>query len=150
MKKWKRYAAGLLLLTGWSSQVHAQAVVPVAPVAAVPVAPVAAPAAAPANLWSFFCMTPEQKAVMDPYVAGLPDEVARKHADRYRQAFEMFLRHRDVIGRVTVWGPHDGDSWLNNFPIRGRTDYPLLFNRQGQPKPAFYAVRRAAEAVVPQ
>ena len=76
--------------------------------------------------------------------------MARKHADRYRQAFEMFLRHQDVIGRVTLWGPHDGDSWLNNFPIRGRTDYPLLFSRQGRPKPAFYAIQRAAGAAVPQ
>lgn len=103
-----------------------------------------------ANLSVRESMTPEQKAVMDPYVSGLPDEVARRHADRFRQAFEMFLRHRDVIGRVALWGTHDGDSWLNNFPVRGRTDYPLLFNRQGRPKPAFYAVQRAAGAAVPQ
>jgi endo-1,4-beta-xylanase len=91
-------------------------------------------------------MTPEQRAAMDPYVAGLPDEVARKQAELYRQAFELFLRHRKVIGRVTFWGPHDGDSWLNNFPIRGRTDYPLLFDRKGQPKPALFAVQEAAQA----
>ena len=87
-------------------------------------------------------MTPEQQAVMNPYVAGLPDAVARTHAARYRQAFEMFLRHTDVIRRVTLWGTQDGDSWLNNFPVRGRTDYPLLFDRQGRPKPAFFAVQR--------
>jgi endo-1,4-beta-xylanase len=97
-----------------------------------------------ANLSVHETMTPGQKAVMDPYVAGLPDEVARQHAERFRQAFEVFLQHREVIGRVTLWGPHDGHSWLNNFPIRGRTDYPLLFDRQGRPKPAFYAVRQAA------
>jgi GH35 family endo-1,4-beta-xylanase len=91
-------------------------------------------------------MTPEQRAALDPYVAGLPDDVAQKQADLYRQAFEMFLRHRDVVGRVTFWGPQDGDSWLNNFPIRGRTDYPLLFDRKGQPKPAFLAVQEAAQA----
>jgi endo-1,4-beta-xylanase len=91
-------------------------------------------------------MTPEERAVMNPYVAGLPEEVARKQADIYRQAFEMFLRHRDVIGRVTFWGPHDADSWLNNFPIPGRTDYPLLFDRQGRPKPAFFAVEQAGRS----
>jgi endo-1,4-beta-xylanase len=100
-----------------------------------------------ANLSVRETMTPEQRAVMDPYVAGLPDEVARRHAERYQRAFEMFLRHKDVIGRVTLWGPHDGDSWLNNFPVRGRTDYSLLFDREGRPKPAFYAVQRAATAV---
>jgi endo-1,4-beta-xylanase len=47
-------------------------------------------------------MTPEQRAAMDPYVAGLPDDVARKQADLYRQAIEMFLRHRDVGGRMKL------------------------------------------------
>jgi len=91
-------------------------------------------------------MTPEQQAVMNPYTAGLPEDAARKQADLYRQAFEMFLRHKNVIGRVTLWGTHDGGSWLNNFPVRGRTDHPLLFDRQGRPKPAFFAVRDAATA----
>jgi endo-1,4-beta-xylanase len=95
-------------------------------------------------------MTAEQRAVMNPYADGLPDAVARQHAERYRQAFQLFLRHQDVIGRVTLWGTHDGDSWLNNFPVRGRTDYPLLFDRQGRPKPAFFAIQRAAGAAVPQ
>jgi endo-1,4-beta-xylanase len=91
-------------------------------------------------------MTPEQRAAMDPYAAGLPDEVAQRQAELYRQTVAMFLRHRGVIGRVTLWGSHDSGSWLNNFPIRGRTDYPLLFDRKGQPKPAFFAVQEAAQA----
>jgi endo-1,4-beta-xylanase len=41
---------------------------------------------------------------------------------------------------VTFWGVTDGDSWKNNWPVFGRTDYPLLFDRAGQPKPAFDAV----------
>ncbi|MES4792372.1 MAG: 1,4-beta-xylanase, partial [Chloroflexota bacterium] len=94
-------------------------------------------------------MTPEQRAVVNPYEAGLPEDVARQQADCYRQAFEMFLR-RDVIVRVTLRGTHDGDSWLNNFPIRGRTDHSLLFDRQGRPKPAFFAVQQAARAAVPR
>ena len=91
-------------------------------------------------------MTPEQRAEMNPYTAGLPDDVAQKQADLYRQAFEMFLRHRKSIGRVTFWGTYDAVSWLNFFPIRGRTDYPLLFDRQGRPKPAFNAVVQAARS----
>ena len=42
--------------------------------------------------------------------------------------------------RITFWGVTDGDSWLNDFPVRGRTNYPLLFDRDGKPKPAFDAV----------
>ncbi|MDQ3812568.1 MAG: endo-1,4-beta-xylanase, partial [Armatimonadota bacterium] len=89
--------------------------------------------------------TPEQEAMMNPYTQGLPDVVAQQQAALYRQAFEMFLRHKDVIGRVTFWGTHDGASWLNNFPIKGRTEHALLFDRQGKPKPAFFAVREAAQ-----
>ena len=44
------------------------------------------------------------------------------------------------VDRVTFWGVGDGDSWLNNWPMRGRTNYPLLFDRQDLPKPAFDAV----------
>ncbi len=90
-------------------------------------------------------MTPEQKAVMNPYTAGLPDSVAQTHAERYRLAFEMLLRNRKHIGRVSFWGSHDAMSWLDNFPIRGRTDYPLLFDRQLKPKPAFFAVQKIAK-----
>jgi endo-1,4-beta-xylanase len=67
-------------------------------------------------------------------------------ADRYANLFRVFLRHRDVISRVTLWGVADGDSWLNDWPVHGRTSYPLLFDRQLQPKPAFEAVIKMAQA----
>lgn len=95
-------------------------------------------------------MTRGQRAALNPYPKSLPEAVAQQHAERYRQAFALFLRHQDKIDRVTFWGVHDGRSWLNHFPIRGRTDYPLLFDRQGKPEPAFYAVENAAgEAAIP-
>jgi hypothetical protein len=78
MKRWKKYAAGLLLTAGLSSQVHAQGVaVPgaaapaAAPAAAVPPT-AAAPAAAPGNLWSFICLTPEQKAACIQKICNCP------------------------------------------------------------------------------
>lgn len=83
-------------------------------------------------------------AESNPYTAGLPEEMQQALARRYAELFEVFVQHRDVIGRVTFWGVTDGDSWLNNFPTRGRTNYPLLFDRQGNPKPAFDAVLREA------
>src|SRR5262249_14541926 len=86
----------------------------------------------------------ENRLEKNPYTRGLPDEVAKRHAELYGKAFAMFLRHKDVVGRVTFWGTHDGRSWLNHFPVRGRTDHPLLFDRQGKPKAAFFAVTRAA------
>ena len=61
-------------------------------------------------------------------------------AKRYAELFKVYLKHRDAIERVTFWGVADGDSWLNNWPMKGRTNYPLLFDRLGQPKPALEAV----------
>jgi endo-1,4-beta-xylanase len=81
-----------------------------------------------------------QDPSMDPYKKGLPAEIQKKLAARYKDIFGVFLKHQDKIKRVTFWGVTDGDSWLNGWPIKGRTSYPLLFDREGKPKPAFHAV----------
>jgi endo-1,4-beta-xylanase len=81
---------------------------------------------------------------LDPYAKGLPDSVQEELAHRYAELFGVYLKHRDVVKRVTLWGVSDGDSWLNHWPVKGRTNYPLLFDRDGLPKPAFDAVIRAA------
>jgi len=84
------------------------------------------------------------EARQNPFAAGLPDSLQQALAKRYADLFAVFLKHRDVVDRVTFWGVADGDSWLNNWPVRGRTSYPLLFDRQHRPKPAFEAVMDAA------
>lgn len=102
-----------------------------------------------ADVYRTEVMTPEMQATMNPYTGGLPDAVAQQHAERYRQAFEMFLRHQDKIGRVTFWGVDDEESWFNDFPIKGRTDYPLLFDRHRNPKPAYFAVVKTVSSEKP-
>jgi endo-1,4-beta-xylanase len=88
----------------------------------------------------------EYSEKLNPYVAGLPKEVEERHVARYREFFELLLKYRDVIDRVTFWGTHDGESWKNDFPVRGRTNYPLLFDRQLNKKAAYHAlVALAAE-----
>lgn len=77
---------------------------------------------------------------LDPYRAGLPDSVQQALAQRYADLFGVYYRHRDAVSRVTFWGVDDADSWLNGWPVPGRTSYPLLFDRAGQPKPAYDAV----------
>jgi endo-1,4-beta-xylanase len=86
--------------------------------------------------------TPE----LNPYVDGLPVDVQQALAKRYAELFAAFMKHREVITRVTFWCVTNGDSWLNNWPVRGRTSYPLLFDRNGQPTPAYASVIRAALA----
>ncbi|HEY1789340.1 MAG TPA: endo-1,4-beta-xylanase [Verrucomicrobiae bacterium] len=81
---------------------------------------------------------------LNPYADGLPDSLQKELARRYADLFSVFVAHRGQITRVTFWGVTDGDSWLNDWPVRGRTSYPLLFNRNGDPKPAFAAVLQTA------
>lgn len=72
---------------------------------------------------------------IDPYPDGLPLEVSARWNERMRQFFDLFVRHADYVTRVNVWGLTDGDSWKNNFPVAGRHDYPVLFDRNYRPKP---------------
>jgi endo-1,4-beta-xylanase len=86
-----------------------------------------------------------EKQGQDPYKAGLPDDVQQKLAQRYGDLFGLFMRYPQIT-RVTFWGTSDGDTWLNHFPVRGRTNHPLLFDRQLSPKPAFKAVIQALQS----
>ena len=82
----------------------------------------------------------ESTPALNPYQNGLPDSLQQQLASDYEALFKLFLKHKDKISRVTFWGVQDGQSWLNNWPVRNRTNYPLLFDRAYQPKPAFYKV----------
>jgi len=80
----------------------------------------------------------EYKPERDPYKSGLPAEIEHKLTQRWESLFKLFIKHRDKIERITTWGISDDHSWLNHFPIRGRTNYPLLFDRKHQPHEAYY------------
>ncbi len=87
----------------------------------------------------------QPNAENNPYADGkLPDAVQQQLADRYAELFAILLKHADKIERVTFWGVGDGDSWTNFWPIPGRTSFPLLFDRDYRPKPAFFSVMEAA------
>jgi endo-1,4-beta-xylanase len=92
----------------------------------------------------------KQDPRLNPYPNGLPDDVQQALAKRYAGLFAVYLKHRAEMSRVTFWGVTDADSWLNNWPVRGRTSYPLLFDRNGKPKPAFDAVIRQAQLAAKQ
>jgi len=71
---------------------------------------------------------------MDPYREAVPDSVQKEWNKRVLDMFGLYLKYNDVVDRVTVWGLTDNGTWLNNFPIRGRKDYPLLFDRNNKRK----------------
>ena len=77
------------------------------------------------------------RAELNPYTNGLPAAVAQAEAERYAGLFKVFVANRDSVTRVTFWGVTDGDSWRNDWPVKGRTAYPLLFDRNCKPKPDF-------------
>jgi len=82
---------------------------------------------------------------LNPYSAGLPDTIQKIQAKRYGDLFSLFRKHRDKFGRVTFWGVHDGQSWRSYLPIKGRSEYPMLFDRRCLPKLAFDAVIKTAK-----
>lgn len=87
----------------------------------------------------------EGSSKMNPYPEKLPDSVQVKLAERYASIFKLFLKHKDKISRVTFWGVHDGQSWLNDWPIKGRTNYPLLFDKDLKPKKAYHSLIKLKE-----
>lgn len=79
---------------------------------------------------------------LNPWPEELPDSMQQAQAQRYAELFNIYHKHRENITRITFWGVTDGDSWKNDWPVQGRTNYPLLFDRSWQPKPAFDSVVR--------
>ena len=70
----------------------------------------------------------------------LTAEMLEKQAAQYKMLFEVFRKYKSVITGVTFWNVSDKSSWLDNFPVPGRKDYPLLFDQNYKPKKAFDGV----------
>jgi endo-1,4-beta-xylanase len=73
---------------------------------------------------------------MNPYTEGLPDSVQQLWNVRLQAMFDLALKYSDRMNRVTMWGVYDQQSWLNDWPMKGRTNYPLLFDRNYKLKEA--------------
>lgn len=86
------------------------------------------------NISAEVSLSYEYKKEMNPYAQGMPKEIEEKFEQRYMDFFSLFLKHHDKISRITLWGISDKNSWKNDWPISGRTDYPLLFDRNYKPK----------------
>lgn len=80
------------------------------------------------------------EAGMNPFVDGLSMEAEQAFNERYLELFRIFIDHSDVISRVTFWGLNDGNSWRNDWPMNGRTDYPLLIDRDNRLKDVWHDI----------
>ena len=67
-------------------------------------------------------------------------EQEQKQIEQYDMLFRVFRDFGDTLTGVTFWNISDRYSWLDNFPVRGRKNYPLLFNEELQPKKAYYKI----------
>lgn len=85
-------------------------------------------------------------AMYDPYQACLPQSTDAELAARWEALFDVMVAHAEIIDAVTFWGVSDAQSWLNNWPVQGRTNYPLLFNRDLTAKSALKSVLDVANA----
>jgi endo-1,4-beta-xylanase len=76
-----------------------------------------------------------QDPQMNPYTKGLTKEAEQKFNELYLSYFQLFKKYAEHVNRVCLWGVTDNSSWLNDWPIKGRTNYPLLFDRKYKAKP---------------
>jgi len=67
-------------------------------------------------------------------------EKEKLQTEKYRMIFELFRKYKDHVQSVTFWNISDRHSWLDDFPVRNRKDYPLLFDANLKPKKAFWEV----------
>ena len=76
--------------------------------------------------------------------AGVSDkftaDMQQKQAAQYGMAFKEFRKYKKVISGITFWNISDQYSWLDEYPVKGRKNYPLLFDQQLQPKKAYWEV----------
>ncbi|CCH51838.1 Endo-1,4-beta-xylanase [Fibrisoma limi BUZ 3] len=70
----------------------------------------------------------------------LTPDMVTKQAAQYKMLFDTFRKHKGTLTGVTFWNVSDKTTWLDNFPVQGRKDYPLLFDQNFQPKEAFKGV----------
>ena len=76
----------------------------------------------------------------EDYDTVFTTEKELKQMEVYKNCFELFRKYEKQISSVTFWNISDRRSWLDNFPVRGRKDYPLLFDAQLKPKKVYWEI----------
>ncbi len=71
------------------------------------------------------------------YSQAAPFDKLEQQAELYKQVFFACLLTPNCRG-FSTWGLTDYYSWIPDYT--GKDDAPLLFDRKGQPKPAYHAI----------
>ncbi|MDF1559679.1 MAG: endo-1,4-beta-xylanase [Bacteroidales bacterium] len=75
----------------------------------------------------------------DPESEYTPD-ISLQQAIAYGRFFRVFRTFKDDMSGITMWGLADNHTWLDNFPVPGRKNYPMLFDVNLVPKQAYFTV----------
>jgi endo-1,4-beta-xylanase len=67
-------------------------------------------------------------------------ELEKQQIAKYKEVFEVLREYKKVVTGVTFWNISDQYTWLDEYPVRGRKNFPLLFDTNLQPKKAYYEV----------
>lgn len=87
----------------------------------------------------------QYQELLDPFKNGLDEQTQKDFDRRYLEFFQIYKKHLKDISRINLWGVSDRTSWLNDWPVKGRTAYPLLFDRNYQPKPVLEKIIKLFE-----
>ncbi|MDB5012899.1 MAG: xynB 2, partial [Daejeonella sp.] len=68
-----------------------------------------------------------------------PDQ-EQKQMQVYKNVFQIFRDYKSVITGITFWNISDQHTWLDEYPVKGRKNYPLLFDQNLQRKKAYWEV----------
>ena len=82
----------------------------------------------------------QARSLRDGELSTFTPEMEQKQADQYAMVFKVFRKYKSVISGVTFWNISDKHTWLDTYPVRGRKNYPLLFNQNFEPKKAYWSV----------
>ncbi len=70
----------------------------------------------------------------------LTSEKEQLQVEKYAMLFKVFRKFKNNITGVTFWNISDRTTWLDNYPVKGRKNYPLLFDTYLKPKKVFFEV----------
>jgi endo-1,4-beta-xylanase len=79
----------------------------------------------------------------DTLVTAATPELLNAQAERYRELMTLYMKKRQQVTAVLVWGISDAYTWLTSWPSK-RFEAPLLFDTQLKAKPAYTAVMDVA------
>jgi len=73
------------------------------------------------------------KRIVSEYFPSMPEDRHQQQAERYKEIFRIAANY-PAVKNITTWGIADNHTWLDNFPVPGRKNWPLLFDQEYREK----------------